>query len=332
MKNNTSIKTIAKELNISNSTVSRALHNHPRIGLKTKETVFAMAKKLNYVPNQASSLLRNNKTYTIGLIIPYLKEEFFSQVISSIEDVLDEKNYHVQIFQSRDSLEREIRGVENFLKMRVDGVIVSVSAETNQYNHFKKLEEFGIPVIFFDRIPRNFPSNNVKSNILDGASQIMKFLFDKNRKNVGLLNGPSNLYVSDERLNGYLKGVMDYNFTSSPQLIKSCNLAQEQTIACIRKFFSQDIKPDSIITFNDYVALWAMDECKKLGIKPNEDVLFVSFANLSFTSFIDNPPLASVEQYPSKIGVSTAHFVLDLLENENISYKELVIETDLIIH
>lgn len=332
MKNNISIKTIARELNISNSTVSRALHNNPRIGLKTKETVFALAKKLNYIPNQASSLLRSNKTFIIGVIVPFLKEEFFSQVISSLEDVLDTKNYHVQIFQSRDNLEREIHGAENFLKMRVDGVIVSVSAETNQYAHFKKLEDFGIPVIFFDRIPRNYPSNNVKSNITNGANQIMEFLYSKNKKNIGLLNGPSNLHVSDERLNGYLEGLVKFNFTSSPQLIKSCNLTQEDTQQCIRKFFDQGIKPDSIITFNDYVALWAMDECKKIGVKPNQDVLFVSFANLSFTSFIDNPPLASVEQYPDKIGETAANFMLEILDNDSLDYRELEVDTELIIH
>ena len=175
-KSQVTIKQIAQELGVSISTVSRALQNHPRIGLRTKEQVFAVAKKLNYVPNPAAILLKKNRTSTIGVVLPQLAEEFFSQAITGIEDVISEKGYNVVISQSRDSLERENRAIKSFISSRVDGVIASISAETTQYYQFRELENYGVPIVFFDRVPKDVRVNKVRGNIVEAAFESIAFL------------------------------------------------------------------------------------------------------------------------------------------------------------
>lgn len=334
IKNQITIKKIASELGVSISTVSRALKNNTRIGLKTREKVWEVAKRLNYIPNPAALFLQNNKTFTIGIIVPFLQEEFFSQVVTGIEDIIFEEGFHPIISQSRDSMEREKKAVESFLKMRVDGVLVSVSAETNTYQHFKELEKYGIPVVFFDRVPRNFQGNKVKSRIIDGALEAIRFLSENRKTRIGLLNGPSNLEASDERLNGYLEGIKKYDLKTSPQYIKTTNLSKEDTALKMKEFLAQDDIPEAIITFNDYVALYAMRACKEQGVIPNTDIQFVSFANLPITGLMENPPLASVEQFPVLIGSQSAKLLLNCINDtrEFTEYQEVIIKTELVIH
>lgn len=334
MKSQTTIKQIAQALQISISTVSRALQNNPRIGLKTRERVIEMAKKLHYIPNPAAMLLRKNQTFTIGVILPTLTEEFFSLAITGIEDVVMEKGYHVLVSQSRDNYEREKQLVESFLRTRVDGVLVSVAGQTNHYAHFKKLEEYGIPTVFFDRVPRNLPVHKVRCNVEQGAKEAIQFLYDRGIRRIALLNGPSNLAVSDERLNGYLTALHNFNLFSSPRHIRSTNLTREDTWAQMAHFVSLSEPPEAILCFNDYVALYAMQYCSRRGIRPNQDIAFISFANLPITQFMDNAPMASVEQFALEMGKQSAELLLQCIQTPAPpeTYFEKVIETELVIH
>ncbi|KPM49126.1 LacI family DNA-binding transcriptional regulator [Jiulongibacter sediminis] len=333
-KSPATLKAIAEQLRVSVSTVSRALNDHPRISEKTKSRVKELAEKLHYVPNPAALLLKKNKTYTIGVLLPFLKEEFFSLAISAIEDTLMPEDYHVLISQSRDSLEREKKMIESFIASRVDGLIASVSAETNHYGHFKALEEYGIPVVFFDRVPRNIKCHKVRNSVTQGAKEAMRFLVNKGVTKIGLINGPGNLEVSGERLNGYLEAAMEFGIDARQHYIKSGNLTREETEQCMMELLALEDRPQAVLTFNDYVALYAMSACRKAGVEPNKDILFVSFANLPITSFLENPPIASVEQFASKMGAQAANLLLKCLQNQEseLDYQEIIIKTELIIH
>lgn len=334
MKSEINIKSIANALSISISTVSRALQNNPRIGLKTRERVLQKAKELSYVPNPASMFLKGKKMFVIGIIIPALEKEFFSKVINTAEDFFEKQGYQVFVFQSREDMARQDKALELILKYRVDGLLVSVAANTNNYSNFKKVEDFGIPVVFFDRVPRAYKSHRIKCDIQNGAVEAIGFLKNRDCKRIALINGPSNLEASDERLNGYLLGLQKNNLKSSPMLIKSCDLKRESVSLVMDALLNLEDMPDAILAFNDYVALYAMSVCKKKGIKPNEDILFVSYGNLPITSLMDNPPLASVEQFPDKIGIEAAKLLLKLIDNEisQDDYQELVVETNLVVH
>ncbi len=332
-KHQATIKEIAQNLKISVSTVSRALQNNPRIGLRTREKVWEVAKKMHYVPNPAAVFLKKNKTHTIGVLLPYLQEEFFSMAITGIEDIAMEKGYNVMVCQSRDNHIREKKALNSFLSSRLDGVIVSVASETNNYEHFKEIENYGIPVVFFDRVPRNLAANKVRCNVTNGTKEAIQFLVEKGIKQIALLNGPSYFEVSDERLNGYLHAVRDFGLSTSPSYIKSTDLSKSDTIQKTEELLSLKEPPKAILTFNDYLALYAMQVCKAKGLIPNKDILFVSFANLPITNYLDNPPLASVEQFAYEMGTEATNLLLNIIESPiEIPYQEIVLDTKLIIH
>lgn len=333
-KKQPTIKDIAEELGIAFSTVSRALQDNPRIGLKTREKVWEVAKKLNYIPNPAAMFLKNNKTLSIGILIPSLNEEFFTQAITGVENVIEEMGFHSVIIQSRENFEREQTAIDTFLKMRIDGLIVSISGETKVFSHFKKLESFGIPVVFFDRVPSQSGFNKVICNTKDGAKQAVDLLAERGCKNISILNGPINLQASHDRLSGYVSGLKKHGLPYSETLIKNCDLTKNDATLKTIELLQADPIPDAIITFNDYQAMYAMIECKKQGYEPNKDILIVGFGNLPFTFYLENPPYASVEQYPQQIGSSAARLLFESIDdaNDGMIYKEITIQTNLIIH
>lgn len=333
-KHQTTIKEIAQVLNVSISTVSRALQDDPHIGLRTKQRVNDLAKSMHYTPNPAAVFLKKKKTSSIGVVLPYLKEEFFSMAITGIEDIISEKGYNVFVSQSRDSYDREVKAIKSFINSRVDGVIVSLSVETKNYDHFKELEAYGIPVVFFDRTPTDFPAHTVKCNVLEGAKQVVNHLISKGITKIALLNAAEDLGVSQERLEGYSLAIKDNNLPFSPNYIKFTNLSKQDTELKMLELLALKDKPQAIFAFNDYVALNAMQVCKQNGYIPNKDIYFVSFANLPICTYMENPPIASVEQFAYKMGEKAAQILVEVMDSaeKDISFSEVVLGTKLHVH
>lgn len=330
------IKEIAQVLNVSASTVSRALQDDPRIGFRTRMRVKELAEKLHYVPNLAAKLLRKHRTFTVGVVLPNLQEEFFSLAITGIEDALADTGYHVFIAQSREKFQREEKAVRSFLNSRVDGVIASVSAETVDYQHFLSLQEFGIPIIFFDRVPKNFPAHQVRCNVEEGTKLVMDFLTEKGFSKIALLNGPASLEISQERLSGFTDALKRSGNTFTENAIKFTDLSREDVAMKMEELCLGDQPPpEAILAFNDYVALHAMQWCKQHGLRPNIDIVFASFANLPITNYLDNPPAASVEQFAYKMGQCAAQILLEHLQHpepESMEYREILLPTKLVIN
>ena len=333
-KHQTTIKEIAKVLNVSISTVSRALQDDPHIGLRTKQRVNDLAKSLNYKPNLAAVFLKTKKTLNIGIVLPYLKEEFFSMAITGIEDVISEKGYNVFISQSRDNYDREVKAIKSFINSRVDGVIVSLSAETKNYDHFLELEEFGIPVVFFDRTPVDFPAHTVKSNVVEGANEAVNYLINKGLTKIAILNAAENLGVSQERLQGYKSAIQTNGLEVQEAYIKFTNLSKEDTEIKMLQLLALNDKPQAVFAFNDYIALNAMQVCKQQGFIPNKDIYFVSFANLPICTYLDNPPMASVEQFAYLMGQKSAELLVAAMnsEVETLSFSEVILDTKLYVN
>lgn len=325
------IKTIASILGISPSTVSRALQGNTRIGLRTRERVMELAAKLNYSSNSAAQMLRKNTTYTVGVVVPNLHEEYFSLMIEGIEDVLGQLGFQAIISQSRDDMQREKKAVDHFLRARVDGLLVSLSATTNEYSHFQKLERYGIPIVFCDRTPKGFPSFRVRSEVETGLKSGLDFLYKKGIRKIALLNGPSSLLSADDRLNTYLQGMYELKLETSPNYIKSTDLSKEDTKAKMEEFLQLSNRPEAIIAFNDYVALDAIKVVKTKGLTLNKDITFLSFANLPITDYMENGPIASVEQFPYDIGCSAGRLLHEVLSSEpdSLPYREELIHSEL---
>ena len=331
------IKEIAKRLNISFSTVSRALHNHPSIGLRTKMRVQQLAKELNYEPNQTAIFFQKGRTFTIGVILPELSEAFFSSSISGIEEVAEKNNYTVLMGQSHDSVEREKKIVETMKNHRVDGLLVSISKNTTNYDHFEALKKYNIPVVFFDRIPSMPNIHYIACNMESGTVQAINFLFKNGHRVVGMINGPEKLFASQERVQGYIKALQKSRLKYDPSLIVSSDLTKEGTFAAMKTLLTSKRKPTAIVTFNDYVALDAVQYAIQQKLKINKDITFVSYANLPISNYTAFPPLASVEQFPYLQGQKAMDTLLELLSKngkdmENTTYYKIILESQLVIH
>lgn len=330
------IKEIAKRLNISISTVSRALHDHPSIGLRTKMQVKSLAEELNYVPNQTAIFFKQRKTFTIGVVLPNLREEYFSLAISGIEDTAFETGYIALIGQSHDELDREKKMVETMKKHRVDGLLVSISKNSTSLEHFEELKQFNIPVVYFDRVPDAANIHSVWCSLYHSSVDAIDFLVKKGHKRIGYIQGPSTLNIKNERLQGYQDGLKKNKINIDESLIVTSDLSRASTQAAIDKLLGLRNKPTAIIAFNDYVALDAMQYVRTKKLKLNKDISFVSYANLPVTHYLETPPLASVEQFPYEQGVRATELLLKLIElkdqQENFPYENVVLKSELIVH
>ena len=331
------LKEIAKRLKFSVSTVSRALHDHPSIGLRTKMQVQQLAKELNYEPNQSALFFKQQKTHSIGVILPNLKEDFFSQAINGIEDISNKHNYSVLIGQSHDNIDKEKQIVIAMKNHRVDGLIVSISKHTQNYDHFTALEKYNIPVVFFDRVPDLPTVHKVSSDINNGTKQAVEFLVAKGHRRIGMINGPEEMKSCKERMATYMEVLQKKRIKIDLRLIVTTDLTQEQTYDAMEKLLDLKSPPTAILTMNDYVALDAIQYARKAKVKINKDICFVSYANLPITTYLEFPPLASVEQYPYQQAKKATEILFDLLNEENKgkekpTFKNILIEGELIVH
>ncbi len=296
------LKEIANKLNISVSTVSRALHDHPSIGLTTRQKVKKVADEMNYEPNQAAVFFQKGKTFTIGVILPELSEAFFSAATTAIEETAYKKNYTVLLAQSHDDEEKERELVEKMKNHRVDGLIVSLAKNTSSFEHFERLKKYDIPVVFFDRIPPLTNIHSVTCNIITGTVEAVNYLLKKGHRTIGMINGPKTLIASAERKEGYIEAMQKNRLKFDPSLILNCDLTESDTERCLTELMEHKRKVTAVVTFNDYIALFAIKQTRSLDIPANERLEFVSFANLPLINYMDRVPVASVEQFPFRTG------------------------------
>jgi LacI family transcriptional regulator len=329
------IKEIARRLNVSVSTISRALHDHPSIGLGMRQQVQKLALELKYEPNQAAISFKQGKTFTIGVILPNLGEEFFSIAINGIEDVATRNKYTVLIGQSHDDTERERLIADTMRKHRVDGLIVSLSKNTVSYEHFNQLKDHGIPVVFFDRVPDTADSYTVSCNLRSSSVKLVDWLVNKGHTTIGFIKGPDTMLPSKERLDGYFEGLKKNKLDIKDAYVVQTDLNQKKTQEAMRQLLSLKERPAAVIAFNDYVALDAIKYTRSKGLKINKDIFFVSYANLPVTSYLDEPPIASVEQFPYLQAEKATGILFQLInakDSRDGIEKKIVLESKVIVN
>ena len=328
------IKVIAEKLNISISAVSKALHDDPSIGLRTKMRVKELAKELNYEPNQIAIDLQKGKTNTIGVILPHLSEAFFPELISGIEQVASENNYVVLFGQSNEDPEKEKNLLESMKRHRVDGIIMSLSKNTFTYDHMQKLKDI-VPMVFVDRIPDMKEIHYVACNMVSGKIQLVNYLFEKNNKVIGLINGPEKLFVSRERLDGYRQALEKQRLKYDPHLVINCDLSQEGILQATQKLLAYKRKVTAIIGFHDTAAMNIIQYLK--SIKKDKQYMVVGYANFPMTAHSIYKPAATVEQYPFLQGQKSMSILLEIInnktnnENNSTAHYKLILDSNLVI-
>jgi LacI family transcriptional regulator len=295
-----------------------------------------LAAEMNYEPNQTAIQFKQGKTFTIGLILPNLMEEYFSLAINGVEQVALENNYNVLIGQSHDNLEREQKILETMRRHRVDGIVVSISKQTNNIEHFEQLEKYKIPVVFFDRVPNTPNIHSVWCSLYYSTIDAVELLFRKGHKRVAYMQGPLSLNIKNERLEGYYEAHKRNKAPVNESLIVTTDLSKEDTERAFEKLLSLKEKPTAILAFNDTVALDTIQYAKKKKLKIDKDISVVSYANWPITSYLDFPPIASVEQFPYEQGVRATELLFKLLNTKSpegtIPYENVVLKSELIVH
>lgn len=326
------IKDIAEKLNISPSTVSRALKDHPDINPKTKESVKELAKKYNYVPNRIAQGLLLNKSNIIGVIIPEIIHHFFSSVISGIENVAYQNGFNVMVCQSQETYEMEVKNVETLLSSHIDGMLISITKETKDIKHLQNLEEMGIPMAFFDRIVEEIEADRIIVDDFGGGYKATQHLISQGCKKIAHLHGPLNLLIGRNRYNGYIRAMEENNIPLKDEYIVFCD-QHEEAMKETQKLLQLPSPPDAIFCVNDATAIGAMKAIKKQGLKIPEDIAIVGFTN-SFICTMSDPELSTVDQKGYEMGQEAAKLIISrILQKDDIPDKPVtkILDTEVII-
>jgi len=331
MKHKTIID-IARDLNISVSTVSRALNDHPDINSNTKMLVKKVAKKIGYIPNPIALGLRKNWTPTIGVIVPEIKHDFFSSAISGIEEIAYQSGYTIILCQSNESYDREVVNARALMHHRVAGIIVSISQTTQNGNHFKEIIKHGIPIVFFDRVCQDVKASKVIIDDRKSAYTAVNYLIEKGYKRISHFGGPQILDICSKRYDGYLDALQQANIIADKSLVHFSGLHEEDGYTTMDNMLKNNISMDAIFAVNDPVAIGAFQKIKEIGLKVPQDIGIVGFSNNKITNLLE-PPLTTVNQPSFNMGKRAAEILVELINKDNNKIEPIVevLDTELII-
>ena len=323
------IKDIARALNISPSTVSRALKNHPDISQDTKDLVNKYAKDFNYKPNTLALSLRMSKNNTIGVIIPEIVHYFFSSILSGIEQIANAEGYNVIICQSDENYEKEVRNTKALVATRVSGVLASLAKHTTNYDHFQDIIDSDIPLVFFDRICIGINTDRVVVDDYAGAFAAVEYLIQTGCKRIAFYSSPFHLEISKNRKNGYMDALRKYNLPVDETLIRVCD-TREEAIIITPEILDRPNRPDGFFAINDHCAAGILYATKLAKLKVPKDVAIMGFSDGELAKACD-PMLSTVEQHGFEIGKHAAKLLIDKINGETQGqYSNKIVKTNLI--
>ena len=308
------IKDIAQRLNISISTVSRALRNASDINPETKQAVLLLSEELDYQPSKLALSLRQKQTHTIGVIVPNL-DYVLSTMIRGIDEVALEAGYTVMVCQSNESFGREVLNTRRLLDSLVDGFIISVSSETKIFDHFKKVQDRGLPMVVFDRVTPALVAPSVRLDNEEGGFLATEHLLEQGYKRIAILAGPANLGVSNSRMDGYLKALRKHKVKRDDSLIIHCDFNQDYAYYATQELLSMKKRPDAVFTISDRMAIGAMLAIKNKGLSMPDDIGLVGFNNEPMVSLV-TPAISSVYQPSFELGKVAAKLFIEAMHTK----------------
>ena len=317
------IQDIARELNFTPGTVSRALNDNPRISIETKRLVNEKAKSLKYQRNKIASSLRSGKSHTIGVIIPSAQMNFFGSVVHGIELMASLKGYGILLFQTEETTVLEKKAIETFLSARVDGILASIAKETTDFTHYQELQKRHTPLVFFDRTNDKMKVPAVVVDDYKGAFLATEHLINNGYLNIAHVSGPQYIKSFFDRLKGYLDALKKHKLKVDKKLIYQGDLSIESGRAAVDYFFNLTIIPDAVFAVEDYTALGLIKGLKERKIKMPDEFGIIGFANENFGEHI-TPSLSTVDQQTVQMGKEALGLLINLIEaKEAISIIEL---------
>jgi LacI family transcriptional regulator len=324
--NKITIKMLAKELRLSVSTVSKAISDSHEISQQTKLRVNEMASRLNYVPNHFASSLGTGNSKTIGVVIPEVVDSFFAQAINGIEAVAVEKGYHVMIYLTHESFDKEKTILRDFESGRVDGVLLSVSRETTNNDHVNNLIKKGVPLVFFDRVINEIATTKITTNDYDMSYKATNYLIKKGCKKILFLSFSNLLSISNKRLDGYRNALQYRGMSISEQNILQLKNDPKKDLLVLKNKLKSPDRADGILASVEKFAFTIYQACESLSLRIPDDLQVISFSNLEAASFM-NPPLTTVAQPAFEMGKTAATVLMKALARK----KSVIPEEDIIL-
>jgi LacI family transcriptional regulator len=325
MKRRITIKDIAKELNVHHSTVSRALHNDPRVNEKTRDLVLSYARENEYQINMNAVQLRGTSKNAIALIVPNINHTFFSDIVSQLTNMAYQKGYVISVFQSNEKYQLEKEIVNTIIQHNFAGVIVSKAKDTVNSNHFSVLNKFGIPLVFFDRICDDISTPRVIINNLEITAEATEYLIKKGYRNIAHLTGSTNNNVFRDREKGYESMIEKYKMSYRQPIVIENDFSVEIGKTIFNKLLDMPAKPDAIISSSVHITIGIMLEARKKGVQIPQDLGLITFGSLLSSEIIE-PQITYIDQPETEI----AQLSFDLLEktiNHEIHIGELIEKT-----
>lgn len=322
----TTIYDIAKELNITAATVSRALNNNPKISESTRKLVLETATKMNYKQNRLALALRSGKSNNVGVIVPRIDSNFFASIIRGIEEELYPKGYHVIICQTHEDLNRESENINTLLNAQVDGILISISNVTNKNDEiFQRVVDKNVPLIFFDRKKNIGGVSSVTIDDFQAGYLATQQLINEGCTRIAHFTGDQSLEIFQNRTEGYKKALEDNGIASNPDYIFQVKSNVEAGRQSIEKLLSLENPPDALFSTSDFAALGAIQVLNEKGIRIPEDFCVFGFGNEPFTKFMALS-ISSVDQSPLEMGKMAAKVFLEQIENpENLKIEKKVV-------
>jgi len=315
MKKRVTIHDIARKLNTTASTVSRALQDHPRISEEMRRKVQQTAREMNYRPDEMAVNLRKGQRNILGVIVPQVDRHFFARVIRGIEEEAGKQGYHILIGQSYEQVDREVHLTEKMGKGVVEGLLISVSLQTRDCQHIQRLIEQEVPLVFFDRVPERVNADSVMIDDFEAAFHVTEHLISSGCRNLAHFAGPKHINIYRERSNGFLAAMKRYRMKVNTEWILDNVLTREAGYRAMKFLWSLKMKPDAVVSSGDYSALGALLWCKEHGINIPDQLCITGFANEPFTSLI-TPGMTSIEQHGFEMGKKAASLLLERVQGK----------------
>lgn len=312
------IKDIARALNLSTSTVSRALRDSYEISPETKRLVLDYAEENNYRPNPIALSLKENRSRIIGVIVPQIANSFFSQVINGIEAAAYGRGYYAFIFQSNESYERELLTLQQAVDRKADGLLISLSSSTSDVSLLQSLQQRNLPIVLFDRISAELDVPCVTSDNFGGAFAATEHLIQTGRRRIAHITIPSYISITQERLAGYRAALEKYGLAYDENLVRYTDFGQTDVGPVISELLTQ--APDAFLAASDRLTISCLSALKQLNVAIPGAISLVGFSNTPVADLLD-PPLSTVEQPALEIGRRAAEQLLDLIEKKSWAQK-----------
>lgn len=320
------IKDVAREAKVSVATVSRTLNGVDRVSPGVHERVVAAAESLSYRPNAVARSLRARNTRTLGLVIPNIRNPFFTQMARAVEDAARERGYSLIFGNTDESPEKEADYLDVLLEKRVDGLIVSPARAAS--SHLEEVVRGGVPVVFLDRFVRDIEAPVVRADGRRAVDELVEHLMGFGHEKLAIISGPSETVPGRERLDAFLDGAVERNAPVSEEYVKVGDFRRESGFRAMRELLALDEPPTAVFAANNLMALGALQALKRAGIRMPEDISFASFDDVNWFELVE-PPITAIAQPVGELGTTTAEMLPALVEGEEVD--SVILEAELVV-